>query len=127
MMDYSRYGENLRVSFDDHILTIALANPPMNCNTDAMHKALSQIWEDIHDDDDVNVVILTGEGRVFSAGGDVKHMQFTVDNPHTWWQTVSEARRASAVEASSSRISRTAAANARLAWVFPTALSTSDW
>ena len=93
MKDYSRYTENLRVSFDDHILTVVLDNPPMNCNTDAMHKALTQIWEDIHDDDDVNVVILTGEGRAFSAGGDVKFMQFTIDNPDTWWKTASEAKR----------------------------------
>ncbi len=93
MLDYSRFGENLRVSYDDHILTVALDNPPMNCNTGAMHKALTQIWEDVHDDDDVNVVILTGEGRAFSAGGDVKAMQFTIDNPETWWVTVSEAKR----------------------------------
>jgi enoyl-CoA hydratase len=65
----------------------------MNCNTEAMHKALTQIWEDIHDDDDVNVVILTGEGRAFSAGGDVKAMQFTIDNPSSWRKTVAEARR----------------------------------
>ena len=93
MKDYSRFAEYLNVSFDDHILTVALNNPPMNCNTDPLHKALTQIWEDIHDDDDVNVVIFTGEGRAFSAGGDVKLMQFTIDNPHTWWKTVSEAKR----------------------------------
>jgi enoyl-CoA hydratase len=93
MKDYSRFTENLNISYDDHILRVALNNPPMNCNTDTLHKALTQIWEDINDDDDVNVVIFTGEGRAFSAGGDVKAMQYTIDNPHTWWKTVSEAKR----------------------------------
>ena len=93
MKDYSRFEEYLNISFDDHILTVALNNPPMNCNNDLLHKALTQIWEDIHDDDDVNVVILTGEGRAFSAGGDVKLMQHTIDHPDTWWKTVSEAKR----------------------------------
>lgn len=93
MKDYSRFEEYLNISFDDHILTVALNNPPMNCNNDLLHKALTQIWEDIHDDDDVNVVIFTGEGRAFSAGGDVTLMQYTIDHPHTWWKTVSEAKR----------------------------------
>jgi len=93
MLDYSRFGENLRVSYDDHVLTVALDNPPMNCNTNAMHQGLSQIWDAIHDDDDVNVVILTGEGRAFSAGGDVNAMQYKVEHPEAWWTTVSEARR----------------------------------
>ena len=93
MKDYSRFAEYLNVSFDDHILTVAQNTPPMNCNNDPLHKSLTQIWEDIHDDDDVNVVIFTGEGRAFSAGGDVKLMQYTIDHPHTWWKTVSEAKR----------------------------------
>jgi enoyl-CoA hydratase len=93
MHDYSRFTENLNISYDDHILTVALNNPPMNTNNDVLHKALTQIWEDIHDDDDVNVVIFTGEGRAFSAGGDVIRMQYTIDHPDTWWHQVPEAKR----------------------------------
>ena len=93
MHDYSRFTENLRISLDDHILTVMLSNPPMNCNTAKLHNALPRIWEEIHDDADVNVVIFTGEGRAFSAGGDIKAMQDTIDDPRDWWQTVSEAKR----------------------------------
>jgi enoyl-CoA hydratase len=93
MKDYSRFTENLKISYDDHVLTVSLDNPPMNTNTGPMHKALTQIWEDIDDDDDVNVVIFTGEGRAFSAGGDVIGMQHTIDHPETWWPTYAEAKR----------------------------------
>jgi len=92
-MDYSRHTQNLKIDLSDGILRVALNNPPMNCNTKALHVALSQIWSDIHDDDDVRVVIFTGEGRAFSAGGDVKAMQETVDHPEQWWPTVTEAKR----------------------------------
>ena len=92
-LDYKRYSENLDISWDDHILTIALDNPPMNTNTDAIHKSLTQIWDDVGDDEDVNVVIFTGKGRAFSAGGDVIGMQHTIDHPETWWHTMVEAKK----------------------------------
>lgn len=92
-MDYSDYSENLRIEIDDTIMTLTLDNPPMNCNTAGLHTALTKIWEQIHDDDGVNVVIFTGEGRAFSAGGDIKAMQDTVDNPDLWWKTFYEAKR----------------------------------
>ena len=69
-VDYSRYTENLRVDVRDGVMTLALHNPEMNANTDAMHWSLSRIWDDIDADSDVSVVIFTGSGeRAFSAGG----------------------------------------------------------
>jgi enoyl-CoA hydratase/carnithine racemase len=35
---------------------------------------LDHLWIDIARDETINVVILTGEGKAFSAGGDIKHM-----------------------------------------------------
>jgi enoyl-CoA hydratase len=93
-IDYSRYTENLIVDVKDRILTLTLNNPEaLNSTTHHMHWALSRIWDDIHDDPEVSVVILTGAGRAFSAGGGVKVMQDFLDDERLWWGTVTEARR----------------------------------
>lgn len=95
MTDYSRYEGNLRVQVKDGILRLELHNPErMNANTSAMHSALSRIWDDIHEDDDVNVVVFTGAGdRAFSAGGDPKQMREQIDDDARWWRIVPEAKR----------------------------------
>jgi enoyl-CoA hydratase len=94
-MDYSRYCQHLRVAVADRILTLTLHNPEKrNASSPAMHAALSRIWDDIQEDPDVDVVILTGAGeRAFSAGGDPGHMQAMIDDERLWRQTVVEARR----------------------------------
>ncbi len=94
-MDYSRYCQDLRVVVADGILTLTLHNPEKrNVSTPAMHAALSRIWDDIQQDPEVAVVILTGAGeRAFSAGGDPAHMQAMIDDERLWRQTVVEARR----------------------------------
>jgi enoyl-CoA hydratase len=93
-IDYGRYTENLIVDVKDRILRLTLNNPEaLNSTTYAMHWALSRIWDDIHDGPDVRVVILTGAGRAFSAGGGVKMMQSFIDDSRLWWETVTEARR----------------------------------
>lgn len=38
-----------------------------------MHRELSEIWRDVDADPTVSAIIVTGEGKVFSAGGDLKH------------------------------------------------------
>ena len=94
-MDYTRYEPGLRVAVQDRILTLTLHNPEKrNSNTPAMHAGLSRIWDDIQEDPDVDVVILTGAGeKAFSAGGDPAHMQAMIDDERLWRQTVVEARR----------------------------------
>jgi enoyl-CoA hydratase len=45
-------------------------NGKMNSADNAMHGELADIWRDVDRDPSVNAVILTGAGKVFSAGGD---------------------------------------------------------
>jgi enoyl-CoA hydratase len=38
-----------------------------------MHRELSEVWRDVDADDNVSAIIITGQGKTFSAGGDLKH------------------------------------------------------
>ena len=65
--DYSQYG-GLLVEKQDRVMTITLNAPEsMNAFSAEMHYSMSRIWEDVQDDPEVNVVVLTGAGRAFSA------------------------------------------------------------
>ncbi|MDP6873968.1 MAG: enoyl-CoA hydratase/isomerase family protein, partial [Alphaproteobacteria bacterium] len=93
MTDYSIY-QDLLIEKDNGVMTVTLNAPEaMNAFTPGMHKAMSQIWSDIHDDPEVDVVVLTGAGRAFSAGGNVVAMQQKIDNPEQWDEIVPEAKR----------------------------------
>ena len=70
--DYSQYG-GLKVEKLDKVMTITLNAPEsMNAFSAEMHYSMSRIWEDVQDDPDVHVVVLTGAGRAFSAGSACK-------------------------------------------------------
>lgn len=82
--DYSQY-EGLKVEKQDKVMTITFNEPEsMNAFSMPMHYSMSRIWEDVQDDPEVNVVVLTGAGRAFSAGGNVIAMQQKIDNPALW-------------------------------------------
>ncbi|MEO1061057.1 MAG: enoyl-CoA hydratase/isomerase family protein [Actinomycetota bacterium] len=69
---FDRYP-GLRFERREHgILLMTLDRAGVMNATDApMHHALSRVWMDIHDDPDTSVVVVTGAGDAFSAGGDL--------------------------------------------------------
>jgi enoyl-CoA hydratase len=77
---YARYT---RLKFDRphaKILRITMENGRMNTADAALHAELAEIWRDVDKDPSVNAVILTGAGRVFSAGGDFAIIQENIDD-----------------------------------------------
>ena len=52
------------------VLRVIMDNGRMNSADHAMHSELARVWKDIDNDPTVNATILTGAGKVFSAGGD---------------------------------------------------------
>ncbi len=52
------------------VLRITMSRGKVNSMDFAMHHELTEIWPRIDADPDTRAVILTGEGRAFSAGGD---------------------------------------------------------
>ncbi|QUT08124.1 enoyl-CoA hydratase/isomerase family protein [Sphingobium phenoxybenzoativorans] len=69
-MTYPEY-ESLKLAWPaERVLSITLARGKMNAMDFQLHHDLAHIWSLIDKDPGVNAVIVTGEGRAFSAGGD---------------------------------------------------------
>src|SRR5258707_11134405 len=75
-MQYSEYQHLLFERKDDGILLITINRPEvLNAPNSRLHGELSRVWLDIADDDETNVIVVTGAGRAFSAGGDLDMIQ----------------------------------------------------
>lgn len=72
----------LRFSRQGRVLTVALNRPEQRNAVNArLHTELSRIFIDLQQDPDSDVIVLTGEGSAFCAGGDIDWMQSHVDDP----------------------------------------------
>jgi enoyl-CoA hydratase/carnithine racemase len=81
-MSYEQY-KYLAVDNKDGITTVTLNKPEtLNSVTPDIHTELEYIWIDLARDPEVKAIILTGAGRAFSAGGDVKAMAERALTPH---------------------------------------------
>ncbi len=66
---------------ENHVATLTLNRPEeLNAFSDpTMIEAFLEALQKVKDHEDIRVVILTGAGRAFSAGGNVKHMRDKTD------------------------------------------------
>jgi len=63
--------ESLRLDWPvERVLRITLSRGKMNAMDFNLHHDLGRIWSLVDQDPGVNCVVVTGEGRAFSAGGD---------------------------------------------------------
>ena len=77
-MKYSEYQHLLFEQKGDGILLITINRPEvLNATNSRLHWELSRVWLDIADDDETNVIVVTGAGRAFSAGGDLETVSYT--------------------------------------------------
>ena len=56
----------------DHVATVTMNRPPVNAQNRAFRHECVALFDELHDRDDVRAIILTGAGRTFSAGADLK-------------------------------------------------------
>jgi enoyl-CoA hydratase len=76
---------------EDGVMLITLSNPGKLNATDAtMHAELSTIFADIHSSPEVRAVVVTGEGKAFSAGGDLDWVAGQLGNYERGVQTLRE-------------------------------------
>lgn len=63
----------IKLEVKDFIATITMDNPPVNAQSLEFIQRLTDIFDEISDRDDVRVAVLTGQGKCFSAGADLKN------------------------------------------------------
>jgi len=73
---------------DGHVVTITYRHPEaLNAINGAMRRGLNAAWEQFRDDQDAWVAIVTGDGRAFCAGADLKDGAGSVGTwPGTFWE-----------------------------------------
>jgi enoyl-CoA hydratase/carnithine racemase len=64
--------ECFRVDVADFVATVRLARPPVNAQNRRFREEIITIFDALSDRVDVRAVVLTGEGKTFSAGADLK-------------------------------------------------------
>jgi len=76
MADYSQYQHLLFEHKEHGVLLITINRPEVyNAANARLHWELSRVWLDIADDPDTRVVVVTGAGQAFSAGGDLEMIE----------------------------------------------------
>ena len=56
----------------DHVAVVTLQRPPVNATNRAMRLELTRLFDAIGDRQDIRAVVLTGAGKAFCAGADIK-------------------------------------------------------
>src|SRR4030095_1773429 len=84
-----------RIKFTRHgrILTVALSAGPVNAVDAALHHELARVFTEAQDDPDSDLIVLTGEGRAFCAGGDTTWFKQQIDDPKNFRAITPEAKR----------------------------------
>ena len=68
--------DELTVEDDGAVRTVEL-----NCVNENLHWAFANVWRQLAADSDARVVVLTGAGRAFCAGGDLNGITSFLDDP----------------------------------------------
>lgn len=64
--------ECLTLDVADFVATVTLARPPVNAQNRRLREEIIAVFDALNDRTDVRAVVLTGAGKTFSAGADLK-------------------------------------------------------
>lgn len=92
-MAFDRYSR-FRFRRDGRILHVAIAAPgKVNAVDGALHHELATLFTDLQQDAESDLIVLTGEGRAFSAGGDFDWFAEQIADPSRFRDIGWEAKR----------------------------------
>jgi enoyl-CoA hydratase/carnithine racemase len=82
----------IRTEISDHIALITMDSPPVNAvNQQFMEEMIATI-DRLNDLDEVRVAVITGAGKCFSAGADIKGRLSQKEEPGSYWAHARRAR-----------------------------------
>jgi enoyl-CoA hydratase len=73
--------KELKVHISEYVATLTMDSPPVNALTRVLNDELTLALDRISEMDDVRVVVLTGAGKVFCAGADLKGRAEIIKGP----------------------------------------------
>jgi enoyl-CoA hydratase len=73
--------KELKVQISEYVATLTMDSPPVNALTRVLNDELTLALDRISEMDDVRVVVLTGAGKVFCAGADLKGRAEIIKGP----------------------------------------------
>ena len=76
------------------VAIVSLANPPVNAHNQLLLSEVAWTFDTISDREYIKVAILTGAGKCFCAGADIKERMATDPQPGDHWQNSRRAREA---------------------------------
>jgi enoyl-CoA hydratase len=62
----------IRVEVADLVATVTIDRPPVNAQNSAFRDEIVRVFDVLHESDEVRAIVLTGAGKTFSAGADLK-------------------------------------------------------
>lgn len=90
---FARYQRLKLAMPEERILTITMEREGrLNAADELMHRELVEIWRDVDAATDIDVAIIKGAGRGFSAGGDLEMVEHIADDWSTRVRVWKEAR-----------------------------------
>ncbi len=91
-----RYKAYTKLDIDspaERVLRVKFNRPETyNSVDEETHTQITDIWRDIDRDPDINAVMVTGEGKAFSSGGDFGLIEHMTGNHHAIMKTWKEAK-----------------------------------
>ena len=69
------------VDISDHIAIVTMNHPPVNAQDRRLREQLIRVFDILGEREDVRAIVLTGAGKVFSAGADLKERSAISEKP----------------------------------------------
>ncbi len=64
--------KTLTLQIEDGVAVVTLNRPPVNAQNVELRSEIVQVFDTLSDTDDVAAIVLTGSGKTFSAGADIR-------------------------------------------------------
>jgi enoyl-CoA hydratase len=91
-MKFAAYS-HLQFERNGRVLKVTLNRPEkLNSISGEFHTEMARVFVDIAADPESDIIVLTGAGRAFSAGGDIDVLESTLTEPKVMYELLREAR-----------------------------------